>query len=67
MRNPIAKNSAGFVILVRLFFGIFAPWHGQWSLVLAALSAITMCYGNLGALFQTNIKRLLGYSSIAHA
>ncbi|MBI4309284.1 MAG: NADH-quinone oxidoreductase subunit N, partial [Candidatus Omnitrophica bacterium] len=63
----VGSKAAGFVILVRLFFGIFAPWHGQWSLVLAALTANTMCYGNLGALFQTNIKRLLGYSSIAHA
>ena len=36
-------------------------------MVLAVLSAITMCYGNLGAMFQTNIKRMLGYSSIGHA
>lgn len=63
----VGSKAAGFVILIRLFFGIFASWHGQWELMLAALSAVTMCYGNLGAMFQTNIKRLLGYSSIGHA
>lgn len=63
----VGSKAAGFVILIRLFFGIFSSWHGQWHVVLAVLSAITMCYGNLGAMFQTNIKRLLGYSSIGHA
>jgi NADH-quinone oxidoreductase subunit N len=63
----VGSKAAGFVILIRLFFGIFSAWHGQWELVLAVLSAVTMCYGNLGAMFQTNIKRLLGYSSIGHA
>ncbi|MBF0504873.1 MAG: NADH-quinone oxidoreductase subunit N [Candidatus Omnitrophica bacterium] len=63
----VGSKAAGFLILIRLFFGIFAGWHPQWSLVLAILSAITMTYGNLVAIYQTNIKRLLGYSSIAHA
>ena len=63
----VGSKAAGFVILIRLFFGILAPWHFEWSMVLAALAAITMTYGNLVAMFQTNIKRLLGYSSIAHA
>jgi len=63
----VGSKAAGFVILIRLFFGIFASWHGQWHLVLAGLSAVTMCYGNLAAMFQTNIKRLFGYSSIGHA
>ena len=63
----VGSKAAGFVLLIRLFFGVFAPWHPQWSLVLAVLSAITMTYGNLVAMFQANIKRLLGYSSISHA
>ena len=63
----VGSKAAGFVVLIRLFFGILAPWHPQWGLVLAALAAITMTYGNLVAMFQTNIKRLLGYSSISHA
>jgi NADH-quinone oxidoreductase subunit N len=63
----VGSKAAGFIILIRLFFGVFGAWHLQWSLVLAILSAITMTYGNLVAMFQTNIKRLLGYSSISHA
>ncbi len=63
----VGSKAAGFVITIRLFLGIFSAWHPQWSLVLAALSALTMTYGNLVAMFQTNIKRLLGYSSISQA
>ncbi|MBP6343463.1 MAG: NADH-quinone oxidoreductase subunit N [Candidatus Omnitrophica bacterium] len=63
----VGSKAAGFVILMRLFLGVFSSWHVEWSTLLAALAAITMCYGNLGAMFQTNIKRLLGYSSIGHA
>ncbi len=63
----VGSKAAGFIILIRLFFGIFASWHIHWSVIFAALSAATMCYGNLGAMFQKNIKRLLGYSSIGHA
>src|SRR5437870_7601214 len=62
----VGSKAAGFVVLIRVFFGIFSAWHVEWRLVLAGLSAATMCYGNLGAMFQTNIKRLLGYSSIGH-
>ncbi len=63
----VGSKAAGFVILIRLFASVFASWQPQWSLVLAALAAVTMTYGNLVAMFQTNIKRLLGYSSIGHA
>ncbi len=63
----VGSKAAGFVALIRIFFGILAPWHQEWGLMLAALAAVTMTYGNLVAMFQTNIKRLLGYSSISHA
>ncbi len=63
----VGSKAAGFIVLIRLFFGVFAAWHVELSIVLACLSAITMTYGNLVAMFQTNIKRLLGYSSISHA
>ena len=63
----VGSKAAGCVILIRLFFGVFAGWHPQWSLVLVILSTITMTYGNLVAMFQTNIKRLMGYSTIGHA
>ncbi len=63
----VGSKAAGFIVMLRLFYEVFPAWHGQWSFMLAILSAITMTYGNLVAMFQTNIKRLLGYSSIAHA
>lgn len=63
----VGSKAAGFIIMMRIFYGAFVGWHDQWSLILAILAAITMTYGNLVAMFQTNIKRLLGYSSIAHA
>ncbi len=63
----VGSKAAGFVILLRLLFGIFAPLHDHLTLTLAILSAATMCYGNLAAIPQKNIKRLLGYSSIGHA
>lgn len=63
----VGSKAAGFVMLIRLFLCVFAAWHLQWGAVFAVLAAITMCYGNLVAMFQTNIKRLFGYSSIAHA
>lgn len=62
-----ASKAAGFAVLVRLFFVAFPDFSPSWTLVLAALSAITMTVGNLLAISQTNIKRLLAYSSIAHA
>jgi len=63
----VGSKAAGFIVLIRLFFGVFGAWHTEWSFLLAVLSAVTMTYGNLVAMFQTNIKRLLGYSSISHA
>jgi NADH-quinone oxidoreductase subunit N len=72
-----ASKAAGFAVLLRLFFVAFPDINlvrieglgrvPSWALVLAVISAITMILGNLLALPQTNIKRLLSYSSIAHA
>jgi NADH-quinone oxidoreductase subunit N len=62
-----ASKAAGFAVLVRLFFVAFPGFASSWTLVLAILSAVTMSVGNLLTLQQTNIKRLLAYSSIAHA
>lgn len=62
-----ASKAAGFAVLVRLFFVAFPAFAESWTLVLAILSAITMTVGNLLTLQQTNIKRLLAYSSVAHA
>lgn len=62
-----ASKAAGFAVLVRLFFVAFPNFAESWTLVLAVISAITMTVGNLLTLQQTNIKRLLAYSSVAHA
>ncbi len=60
-----ASKAAGFSVLVRVLLVVFPV--GDWQLVLAVLSAVTMTLGNLVALWQSNIKRMLAYSSIAHA
>jgi len=62
-----ASKAAGFAVLVRLFFVAFPNLAESWTLILAVISAITMTVGNLLSLQQTNIKRLLAYSSVAHA
>jgi NADH-quinone oxidoreductase subunit N len=64
-----ASKAAGFAVLVRLFFVAFpgAELAGPWTVTLAIIAAITMTVGNLLALPQTNIKRLLAFSSVAHA
>ncbi|MBI3168320.1 MAG: NADH-quinone oxidoreductase subunit N [Chloroflexi bacterium] len=62
-----ASKAAGFAVILRLFFIAFPEFTGMWTMVLAVLSAVSMTVGNLLALPQTNIKRLLAYSSISHA
>ncbi len=61
----VASKAAGFAALLRLF-SIALP-AGAWVTVLAVLAAFSMSVGNLLALSQQNIKRMLAYSSIAHA
>jgi len=63
----VGSKMAGVVAILRVFYGVFLPLQGFWATALAVLSAVTMLYGNLAAIPQTNIKRLLGYSSIGHA
>lgn len=62
-----ASKAAGFAVLARLFIVAFPSFSIDWTAVLAILSAITMTVGNLLALPQHNLKRMLAYSSIAHA
>lgn len=61
-----ASKAAGFAVLVRLLTTVFAV-NSSWQPLLATLAALTMTVGNLIALTQKNIKRLLAYSSISHA
>ncbi|MCI0608441.1 MAG: NADH-quinone oxidoreductase subunit N [Anaerolineae bacterium] len=62
-----ASKAAGFAVLIRLFFVSFPAYAASWTVALAVLAAVTMTVGNLLTLPQTNIKRLLAYSSVAHA
>jgi len=59
-----APKAAAFAVLLRVVFAINAPGR-FWLIWIAA--ALSMTLGNIGALVQTNVKRLLAYSSIAHA
>jgi NADH-quinone oxidoreductase subunit N len=72
----VAPKAAGFAIMLRFFFGGMAnagtgPWDLagtiDWPQLLMVVSVLTMTLGNVAALTQTNMKRLLAYSSIAHA
>jgi len=62
-----ASKAAGFAVLIRLFFIAFPGFSQSWTMVFAVIAAVTMTVGNLLALPQTNLKRLLAYSSIGHA
>lgn len=64
-----ASKAAGFAVLLRLFMVAFssATVADVWVLFLAILAAVTMTIGNLVAMAQKDVKRLLAYSSIAHA
>lgn len=63
----VGPKLAAYAIFARIFFDGFGPRADDWAPVLAASAALTMVVGNVGALMQTNVKRLLGYSSIGHA
>lgn len=64
--SVVAKIGA-FAALVRVFPVTLGALAGQWTLVLSVLAAVTMIVGNLAALAQSSYKRMLAYSSIAHA
>ena len=63
----VAPKAAAFAMFMRLFFDAFAAGIDHWRVVLWVASAATMIYGNIAALTQDNVKRMLAYSSIAHA
>ncbi len=66
----VASKAAGFAVILRIFFSAFGmpEWLSQnWGLIFAALAVLSMTIGNITAIPQANIKRMLGYSSIAQA
>ena len=68
----IGPKAAGLAILIRFFYTVFTDGSNNllldvdWTLIIAVLAALTMTIGNILALYQENVKRLLAYSSISH-
>ena len=63
----VGSKAASFAMLLRIFREGLPSMSGDWTVLFYVLSVITMTAGNIAALTQTNIKRMLAYSSIAHA
>ncbi len=63
----VASKAAGFAVIIRVFFTAFESLEVDWSLLFAVIAAVSMTIGNLVAIAQTNVKRMLAYSTIAHA
>ena len=63
----VGVKAAAFSAFLRVFLSSFSSLRPDWTMILWVLSAVTMTLGNLVALSQENIKRMLAYSSIAHA
>lgn len=61
------SKAAAFAVFARVFYVALPSFHLDWSNVLAVVAALSMIVGNLAAITQTNIKRMLAYSSIGHA
>jgi len=62
----VGPKLGAFALLIRIFVDALGPMRADWLLVMAALAVLTMTGGNIVALTQSNVKRMLAYSSIAH-
>ena len=63
----VASKAAGFALILRVFIEAFGGISDDWAIAFGVLAAFSMTIGNVVATSQTNIKRMLGYSSIAQA
>src|SRR5207237_4679520 len=63
----VGPKAAGFAIFLRVFMTAFPTIQDRWISIVWMIAALTMILGNVIAVSQTNIKRMLAYSSIAHA
>ena len=63
----VGSRVAGFALLLRLFLTVFWPVNLDWAAVLAVAAVLSLTLGTFAAITQTNLKRLLAYSSIAQA
>ncbi len=62
-----APKAAAFAVMLRFLFNGVGGYRSHWILLIEVLAVASMCIGNFGALLQHDVKRLLAYSSIAHA
>ncbi len=62
----VASKTASFALLLRLFLTAFWPARSNWEMLVAGVAVASMTVGNLAAITQSNVKRLLAYSSISH-
>jgi NADH-quinone oxidoreductase subunit N len=62
----VGPKVGAFALIIRLFASALGPLAAEWNIVIIVLAALTMTLGNLVALTQDNVKRMLAYSSIAH-
>jgi NADH-quinone oxidoreductase subunit N len=62
-----APKAAAFAVLLRILYNAFPAYHLNWVPLIWIMAALSMTIGNLGALRQQNVRRMLAYSSIAHA
>ncbi len=63
----VASKAAGFAVLLRALRFVFPALSEEWVALVVAISAVTMTLGNVSAIWQKNIKRMLAYSSVAQA
>ena len=63
----VGAKAGGFAALLRIFIAAFPETAAVWGPLTMWIAAVTMAWGNIAAIAQTNIKRMLAYSSIAHA
>src|ERR1700736_687980 len=62
----VGSKAAGFAVILRIFNGALPSISPEWAVLFGVLAFVTMTVGNLVAIVQTNIKRLMAYSSITH-
>jgi len=63
----VAPKAAAFAMALRIFVAGLMPVSGKWVALLSLVAILTMFWGNIAAMLQQNVKRMLAYSSIAHA
>jgi NADH-quinone oxidoreductase subunit N len=62
----VIPKTAGFAAMVRLLVQALSPLADEWTIIIAILAVVTMAFGNIVAIAQTDVKRMLAYSSIGH-